>query len=127
MLDTYELMIVAAFSGIDKTNRVKFFEKTFLLANTSLKIVFEILFLTLSGPNVGFLGQKLHWRTYTIQKVFPTIQCIELVEKKEFAAVVLDPKYETFVIYIASFTSFAGVYLSRKTQITGLIAKKAPT
>ena len=42
-------MIVAAFLVTDKTNQVKFFEKTYLLANVGLKVVFEMPLLTLSG------------------------------------------------------------------------------
>ena len=54
MLDTYR-MIVAAFSVINKANQVKFFEKTFLVANISPEVVFGMLFLTLSGSNIDFL------------------------------------------------------------------------
>ena len=53
MLDTYG-MIVVAFSVTDKENQVRFFEKTFLMANISPEIVFRILFLNLSGANVDF-------------------------------------------------------------------------
>ena len=52
-------MVVAAFSVVDKANRVRFFEETFLVANVSLKVVFGIPFLTLSGADVDFSGQKL--------------------------------------------------------------------
>ena len=38
---------------------------------------------------------------------------------------VINPKHETFVVYGTSFTSFAYIYLSRRPQIVGLIAKKA--
>ena len=44
--------------------------------------------------------------------------------KKEFAAATLDPRYDTFVVYIASL-SFT--LLNSTPQISGLIAKKAPT
>ena len=52
-------MVVVAFSVTDKANRVKFFEKTFLVANVSPKVVLEMLFLTLSGANVDFSGREL--------------------------------------------------------------------
>ena len=39
-LDTYGV-VVAAFSVTDKTNRVKFFEKTFLVANVSPEVVLD--------------------------------------------------------------------------------------
>ena len=56
-LDTFGIVVIA-FLIIDKVNRIKFFKKTFFIANVSPKIVFEMLFLTLNDANVNFLGQK---------------------------------------------------------------------
>ena len=75
MLDIYK-MIVAAFSVVDKANQVRFFEKTFLMANVSPKVVFGIFFLTLSSTNIDFSGQKLCLRTYTTKKAFSTTKRI---------------------------------------------------
>ena len=44
--------------------------------------------------------------------------------KKEFAAVALDPKHETFVIYV---TSLHSTSLNTRPRISGLIAEKVPT
>ena len=52
-------IIVAAFLVIDKANQVRFFEEPFLVTNVSLKVVFKMPFLTLSGINIDFLDQKL--------------------------------------------------------------------
>ena len=41
---------------VHKANKVRFFKKPFLLANISPKVVYEMLFLTLSGANVDFSG-----------------------------------------------------------------------
>ena len=106
MLDTFEI-VVTAFSVTNKANRVRFFKETFLMANVSLEVILGMLFLTLSGANVNFLGRKLWWRTYTIKKALPTTRCIELVDKKEFAAAMLDLEHETYVVYIGSFSSDA--------------------
>ena len=57
-LDIYK-MIVVAFLMTDKANQVKFFEKIFLVANVSPKVVFGILFFILSSANIDFLDQKL--------------------------------------------------------------------
>ena len=43
--------------------------------------------------------------------------------KKEFAAVALDPAHETFVVHVASLSSTP----LNRPQISGLIAKEAPT
>ena len=51
MLDIYKI-VIAAFSITNKANQVKFFEKTFLLANISLKVIFGMLFLILSNADV---------------------------------------------------------------------------
>lgn len=50
---------------------------------------------------------------------------MKLVEKKEFLVETFDPEYETFAIYIASFTNFdLDVHLFYKSQLAGLIQKK---
>ena len=134
-LDTYGIVVVA-FLVVNTTNWVRFFEKTFLVANVSPEVVLGMLFFTLSGADVDFSGRELWWRTYTTKKALPTTRRIELVKKKEFAAAALDPEYETYVIHVASlhFTLLAplgstplDVHPSRRLKISGLIAKKTPT
>ena len=106
------------------------------MANVSPEVVLGMLFLTLSGANIDFLGWELWWRTYTTEEALSTIKCVELVDKKEFAAATRDPESETFVIYIASLSSDAptssslfehDVHSSRRLQICGLIVKEALT
>ena len=52
-------MVVSIFFTLDKDSRKKFFEKSFLLANIKLNIVFEMLFLTISNINIDFQAQDL--------------------------------------------------------------------
>ena len=129
-LDTHG-MVVAAFSVVDKVNRVRFFEETFLVANVSLEVIFGMPFLTLSNADVNFLSQNLWWKTYTTKEALPTTRCVELVGKKEFVAAALNPEHETYVVHVASLSSTPlaslDVHLFREPQISGLIAKKAPT
>ena len=47
-------MIVFIFFILDKDGREKFFEKSFLLANAKLDMVFEMFFLTISNIKVDF-------------------------------------------------------------------------
>ena len=121
-LDTHG-MVVAAFSVMDKANRVRFFEETFLVANGSLEVVFEMPFVTLSGADVDFSGRELRCRTYTTEEALPTTRRVKLVGRKEFAAVALDPEHETYVVHVASLD----VHPSRRPQISGLIVEEAPT
>ena len=128
-LKTYEMM-VAAFSMTDQADRVRFFEKTFLVVNVSPDIVLGMPFLTLSGANVNFLKKELWWRSYTIKEAFPTTKWVELVGKKEFAAAALDPGHEIFVVHIASFESPSqegNVHLFCRAQIAALVANETPT
>ena len=129
MLDTFE-MVVSAFSMMYKANRVRFFEKTFLVANVSLEVVFGMLFLTLSGVKIDFSGRELRWKTYTTEETLLITRHVELVGKKEFAAAALDPEYETYVVHIVSLSSTPlaslDVHPSWRPQISELIAKEAP-
>lgn len=54
MLDIYK-MVVIAYLVTDQANQVWFFKKTFLMANVSLKVVFEIPFLILISADINFL------------------------------------------------------------------------
>ena len=129
-------MVVAAFLVVNKANWVRFFEKTFLVANVSPEIVLGMPFLTLSDANVDFSGQELWSRTYIIEEVLLTTRCVKLVGKKEFTATSLDPKHGTDVVHVASLSStplaslgftLLDVNLFWRPQISGLIAKEAPT
>ena len=130
-------MVLAAFSIVDKVNRVRFFKETFLIANVSPEIVFGIFFLILSGADVDFLGREFRWRTYTTKEALSTIKCVELISKKEFATIVLNLEYETYVVYVALLSSISlvaifgfallDIHLSQRPQISGLIAEKAFT
>ena len=127
-------MVVTAFLVMDKANRVRFFEKTFLVANVSPEVVLEMSFLTLSGADVDFLGRELRWRTYTTKEALPTTRRVELVGKKEFAAAALDPEHETYVVHVGSVSSNASpssspldVHPFWRPQISGLITEEAPT
>ena len=58
---THEIykIVVAAFLVTDQGDRIRFFEKTFFVANISPNMVFGMLFLTLSGADVNFPKRKL--------------------------------------------------------------------
>ena len=129
-------MIVAAFSVIDKVIWVRFFEKTFLVVNVNLEVVFRMPFFTLSDGDVNFLGQELRWRTYTTEEAFPTTRCIELVGKKEFATIMLNPENEIYLVHVRSVSFIASpnfspleldIYPFYRLQMFGLIAKETLT
>ena len=91
-------------------------------------------FLTLSGADVDFFDQELRWRTYTTQEAVPTTTRIELMGKKEFAAVARDLEHDTYVVHVGSASSIASpnsspldIHPSRRPQIASLIAEEAPT
>ena len=133
MLDIFG-MVVIAFSVTDKANRVRFFEETFLVANISPEVVLGMLFLTFNGADIDFSGWELRWKTYIIEEALLTTRRVELVGKKEFAAVTLDPESEIFIIHVASLSSDASpsfsplkldFHLSHRPQVSGLIAEEA--
>lgn len=61
-------MITAGFSTWNSLEKVWFFEETFLLDDTNMKVVLEMLFLKLSNVNIKFAAGELIWRSYTIIK-----------------------------------------------------------
>lgn len=58
ILNTYKI-VVATFAVTDRGNKIKCFEKIFMVTDDGLKKIFEMSFLTLTSRNINFLGQKL--------------------------------------------------------------------
>lgn len=56
-LKIYE-MTITEFSIKDKLRKIQFFKKTFLLADTSMKLVLRIPFFLLSKVNINFSEVK---------------------------------------------------------------------
>lgn len=51
-------ILLIGLSVQDKLRKVRFFEKTFLFANTSIEVVLGMPFLTLSNVDVQFIEKK---------------------------------------------------------------------
>ncbi len=51
LLETYDI-VSASFLLQDSLRRVRFFEETFILANTSMEVVLEMPFLSLSNADI---------------------------------------------------------------------------
>ena len=123
-------MVIAGFQVEDKLGRAWFLQESSLLAETSMKVVLGMPFLTISNANIQFAAKKLTWRSYTAAKALPTTKRIELIDKKEFAKAALDEESETFVVHVAALeATLAGmaIYPSRAAQILALIQDKALT
>ncbi len=121
-------MVISTFFVLDKDIKIRFFEKSFLLANVSPDVGFKMLFLTISNANVNFQAQHLQLRSYIAKEVLPTIRQVKLIVKKEFALVALDLNHKTFLVYVAALNnSGAKVNPSIKAQIAYLKADDVPT
>lgn len=57
------------------------------MADTKIKLVLGMLFLTFSSVNIWFAKGELVWKTYSIIEVLSTMQKIEIINKKELATV----------------------------------------
>ena len=52
-------MVVFIFFILDKDSKKRFFEKSFLLANIKLNVVFGMFFLTINNADIDFQAQDL--------------------------------------------------------------------
>ena len=119
-------MVIAGFQVQDKLRRARFFQKTFLVADTSMEVVLRILFFILSNANVGFLDRKLTWRTYSVAKALSTTKKVQIIDQKKFAKAALDPKKKTFMMHITTITLGRTIHPKHEAQIVLLKAEKTP-
>lgn len=61
----------------DSYTKVQFFEKTFLLADTTMKMVLGMPFLSLSNVDIEFHTRKITLRICTTIKVISTVKIVE--------------------------------------------------
>ena len=121
-------MVIAGFQVEDKLGWARFFQESFLLAETSIKVVLRMPFITLSNGNIQFIERELTKRFYSAADALSTIKRVELIDKKEFAKTVLDEESETFVVHIAALEALlAGIaiHFLQAAQILALIQDKA--
>lgn len=86
-------IMIIALSQVDNIDgKSCFFKETFLLIDMGINAIFVMFFIFLSNVKVNFNDQELKQKQYTIVHVFLTNRQMELVRKKEFAAVTLDSK-----------------------------------
>lgn len=111
-------MVIARFSLQDKLGRARFFQETFLLANTSMEVILGMPFLTLSGADFRFAESKLEWRSYNAAEALATTRRVEIINKMEFASGALYPEDETLVVHVASLSSI--IHPSRKALIASV-------
>ncbi len=93
-------MILTGFLVQNKLRKVWFFEETFLLVDTSIKMILSMFFLTFSNTDMQFVEKKLIWKSYKIVKALPITKKVKLINKREFAVADLDSNAKMFVIYI---------------------------
>ena len=117
-------MVIANLQVIDKLARAQFFQKTFLLTDSSIEVVLRIAFLTFSNTNIQFVEKELIWRTYTNKDALPTTCRVELIDKKVFAKAALDENVEAFLVYMTFLTSKMLIHPTRKALVALLITKK---
>ena len=119
-------MVIVDCSVKNKLKRVRFFQKTFLLANISLEIVLEMFFHTLSRANIWFAKQKFVWRTYTVRKTLLTTKMIKIINKSEFATAALNKDNKIFVMHVSALAkpTIMPIYPFCQAQVASLTTKK---
>ena len=79
-----------------------------------------------------FVEETLTWRIYTTNKALPTIEQVQIINKKDFVIVALDANSKTFVLHVAIWEQEKMPVHSKKqaqikAQVEALLFNKAPT
>ena len=94
-------MVITDFQLKDQSGKPKFFQKTFLMANTIFEMVLGMLFLNISNADISFNKGTFMWKFYIINKVLPITKHVQLIDPKDSVIAALDINSETFVIHVA--------------------------
>ena len=94
-------IVIADFQVEDKSNRPRFFQEIFLVADNKFEVVLGMLFLKISNANMAFGEGTLTWKSYTTNKALLTTKQVHLINPKEFVIAALDADSKTFVMHVA--------------------------
>ena len=94
-------MVIADFQIEDKGGRPKFFQETFLEADTKFEVILGMPFLKLSNVDVSFGEETFTWKFYTTNKALSTTKQVQLIDLKEFVIAALDADSKTFIMHVA--------------------------
>ena len=121
-------MIIADFEVEDKTSRPRFFQETFLVADTKFEMILGMLFLKISNADMSFGERTLIWRTYTTNEALSTTKQVQIVDPKEFVIAALDVDSETFVVHVAiREREKMPVHFKKQAQVGALLFDEALT
>ena len=93
-------MVIADFQVEDKSGRPRFFQETFLVADTKFEVILGMLFLEISNTDVAFGKGTLTWKSYITNEALPITEQVQQVNPKEFIIAVLDTDSKTFVVHV---------------------------
>ena len=129
-------MVIADFQVEDKSGRPRFFQETFLVADTKFEVILGMPFLKISNANVAFDEETLTWKSYTTNKALPTTERVQLVNPKEFVIAALNVNSKTFVVHLAirehedmamNPDRKAQIEARSRSQVGALLFNEAPT
>ena len=122
-LATYN-MVIATFQVVNKLGRSRFFQKTFLLTDISIKVVLAMPFLIFSNANIQFAEKEPTCKTYTTKEAFPTTRQVKIIDQNEFTKAALDENVKAFVVHVSFLGSKMTIQPAREAQWALLLAEE---
>lgn len=91
-------IVLANFQFEDKQGKIQFFQKTFLVADTAMKVILKMAFLTFDKVKINFADEKLNQKTYFLDKSLLTTKQMQMIDQKNFMAAALALNKEVFIV-----------------------------
>ena len=97
-----------------------------MLTNIGLEVVLKMPFLTLSKADIQFVKRELVWKIYTAAETLPMTKKVEIIDKREFAAVAMNADNKTFVVHVAALAepTTMPIHLSHQAQVDVLMSEE---
>ena len=133
ILETFGI-VIANFQVEDKADKPRFFQKTFLVADTKFEVILGMLFLKISNADITFGKRIFTQKSYTTNKALSTTKRVQIIDPKEFIIAALDADSKTFVVYVAIWEGEKmpvnlkkQAQIEARAQVGALLFDKAPT
>lgn len=80
-----------------------------------------MLFFFFDNADIDFEATEFTWKKYLVAEALPITYLVELIDKREFARVILNENLEIFVMHVAELEATKmRIYLSWANQVLSI-------
>lgn len=102
-----QAMVITSFEIIDNRTDIRYFKKTFFIANIPQHVVLGMHFLKLRDLNVSCTVYTLRWGQWYVETALMTTNLVIIINPEDFIHQVLEKSSLVFIYHVITWKDFS--------------------